>query len=54
MTPIEAEGQPFDPNLHEAVGQTPSADAPEGAVAQVVQTGYEEGDKLLRPRVCCE
>lgn len=49
VTPIEAKGQPFDPNLHEAVGQMPSAEAPEGAVAEVVQTGYEEGDKLLRP-----
>lgn len=49
VTPIEAKGQPFDPNLHEAVGQIPSEEAPEGAVAEVVQTGYEEGDKLLRP-----
>lgn len=49
VTPIEAQGQPFDPNLHEAVGQIQEGDLPSGAVAQVVQTGYMEGDKLLRP-----
>ena len=49
VTPIEAQGQPFDPNLHEAVGQTQEGDLPSGAVAQVVQTGYMDGDRLLRP-----
>ncbi len=46
---IAAQGQPFDPNLHEAVGQIQSDDVDAGTVAQVVQTGYIEGDKLLRP-----
>ena len=41
--------QPFDPNLHEAVGQLSTGDMPSGNVAHVVQTGYMEGDKLLRP-----
>jgi molecular chaperone GrpE len=49
VTPIEAQGQPFDPNLHEAVGQVATGDVPSGHVAQVVQSGYMEGDKLLRP-----
>jgi molecular chaperone GrpE len=49
VTPVEAKGQPFDPNVHEAVGQIAAADVPEGAVAEVVQTGYEEGERLLRP-----
>ncbi len=49
VTPIEAQGQPFDPNLHEAVGQIQEGDLPSGAVAQVIQIGYMEGDKLLRP-----
>ena len=55
VTPIAALGQPFDPNLHEAVGQmqdtsVPSVSSiPSGHVAQVVQTGYVEGGKLLRP-----
>lgn len=49
VTPIEALGQPFDPNVHEAVGQVAEGDMPGGYVAQVVQTGYMDGDKLLRP-----
>ena len=49
VTSIDALGQPFDPTLHEAVGQVSVEDAPHGAVAQVVQTGYQEGDRLLRP-----
>jgi molecular chaperone GrpE len=49
VTPIEAYGEPFDPNLHEAVGQLSTGEMPSGNVAQVVQTGYMEGDRLLRP-----
>jgi len=49
VTPIEALGEPFDPNLHEAVGQIAEGDMPSGTVAKVVQSGYMEGDKLLRP-----
>lgn len=49
VTPIDALGQPFDPTLHEAIGQAVVAGVPHGAVAQVVQTGYLEGEKLLRP-----
>ena len=49
VTPIAALGQPFDPTLHEAVGQVQEGDLPSGSVAQVVQTGYVDGDKLLRP-----
>jgi molecular chaperone GrpE len=49
VEPIDAQGQPFDPNLHEAVGQVHDQATAAGAVAQVVQTGYREGEKLLRP-----
>jgi len=48
VEPIAAAGQPFDPNLHEAVGRVES-DAPADHIAEVVQTGYISGDKLLRP-----
>ncbi len=48
VTPIEAMGQPFDPNLHEAISQQES-DAPAGTVVQVLQRGYKTGDRLLRP-----
>lgn len=49
VAPIDAKGQPFDPNLHEALGKVADGDVPSGHIAQVVQTGYLEGDKLLRP-----
>jgi len=48
VTAIEAAGQPFDPNLHEAISQQDS-DQPPGTVVQVLQRGYKSGDRLLRP-----
>jgi len=48
---IQAQGQPFDPAWHEAVGTVPhqSAGAEPDAVVEVVQPGYRLGDRLLRP-----
>ncbi len=46
---IEAEGQPFDPNLHEAVVHEESADHPEGHVTAILRQGYKLGDRVLRP-----
>jgi molecular chaperone GrpE len=48
VEPIEAVGQPFDPNLHEALGQEPSADVPEGVVTRQMRRGYKLKDRLLR------
>jgi molecular chaperone GrpE len=48
VTPIEAMGQPFTPDLHEAVA-TIAADAEAGAVVEELEPGYRLGDKLLRP-----
>src|SRR5262245_61741068 len=48
VTAIDAMGQPFDPNLHEAISQQES-DQPAGTVVQVLQRGYKAGDRLLRP-----
>jgi molecular chaperone GrpE len=42
-------GQPFDPNLQEALSQQPSADVAEGSVITVVRTGYTLNGRLLRP-----
>lgn len=42
-------GQAFDPNLHEAISQQPSADVAEGSVATVVRTGFTLNGRLLRP-----
>ena len=49
MEQIEAEGKEFDPNLHEAVMQTPSNEHPEHTIIQELQKGYKLGDKVLRP-----
>ena len=46
---IEAEGKPFDPNLHEAVGQESSDTVPEGAVIRQLRKGYKLRDRLIRP-----
>jgi molecular chaperone GrpE len=48
VTAVDAMGQPFDPNLHEAISQQES-DQPAGTVVQVLQRGYKAGDRLLRP-----
>lgn len=49
VTPVDAAGQPFDPNVHEAISQLETDDAPPGTVVQVLQRGYRLGDRLLRP-----
>lgn len=49
VEPIDAMEKPFDPMLHEAVGQTEHDSIPADHVATVLQTGYRDGEKLLRP-----
>jgi molecular chaperone GrpE len=51
VTPIEAKGQPFDPRVHEAISQAPSADAAPGTVLHELQKGYRMGERLLRAAV---
>lgn len=46
---VDALGKPFDPAVHEALSQEPSADRPEGAVTKVLRTGWFLHDRLLRP-----
>lgn len=46
---IEAKGEEFDPNLHEAVMQTPTNDYPANTIIDELQTGYKLFDKVLRP-----
>lgn len=46
---IEAQGQEFNPNFHEAVMQTPTSEHPEHHVIMELQKGYKLGDKVLRP-----
>jgi len=46
---IDAEGAVFDPNLHDAVAQEASEEAPEGTVLKQVRKGYKLRDRLIRP-----
>jgi len=46
---IQAEGTPFDPNLHQAVMQVPSKDLPVSTVVQVLENGYTLHDRVIRP-----
>lgn len=47
--PIEAEGKPFDPNVHEALAQQPSDEVPPGTVVHVHRSGYSMHDRVVRP-----
>ena len=51
VTPIEAQGKPFDPVFHEAVMQTASDEHTEETVLAEFQRGYVIGDKVLRHAV---
>jgi molecular chaperone GrpE len=54
---IESLGQPFNPALHLAITQQPSADLPSGTIVQEVHPGYKMNDRVLRPAmvvVSCE
>jgi molecular chaperone GrpE len=46
---IDATGQKFDPNLHEAIAHEPSQEFPEGVVIRQTRRGYRMKDRLLRP-----
>ena len=48
LKPIEAEGNKFDPNLHEAIAHEPNV-SPEGTVVRQARRGYRLKDRLLRP-----
>ncbi len=49
VKPIEAVGNEFDPNLHQAVAQVESADGRDNVVVEEVQRGYLLEGRLLRP-----
>ncbi len=46
---IEAEGQTFDPNFHQAVMRVEDSDAPDGTITQVLQKGYQAKGRVIRP-----
>jgi molecular chaperone GrpE len=46
---IEAVGKPFDAGMHQAIAQVEKADVPANTVVQVVQQGYMQNERVLRP-----
>ena len=49
ITRLQTVGQPFYPELHEAVGSVKTDEFEPGTIADEVQAGYRWGDELLRP-----
>jgi len=49
VIPIDATGQTFDPNLHEAIAHEHNPKIPEGKVIRQVRKGFKLKDRLLRP-----
>jgi len=49
VTPIPAEGEEFDPRLHEALGTVERHDLPDHHIAEEIRRGYKLRDRLLRP-----
>jgi molecular chaperone GrpE len=49
LTEIEPHGEPFNPQLHEAMAMQPSAEHVPNSILQVVQKGYQLNGRLLRP-----
>jgi molecular chaperone GrpE len=49
ITRIDAAGKHFDPNLHQAVMQQPAPDSEPGTVLQVLEQGFMNHDRVLRP-----
>lgn len=49
LTPIEAVGQLFDPQKHEAVMRVEDSEQPEGTIVEEFQKGYAVGSKVIRP-----
>jgi molecular chaperone GrpE len=49
VTPIDALDKSFDPNLHQAVMQQEAVGKPTNTVVQVLEQGYLNNDRVLRP-----
>jgi len=49
IEPYSPDGEPFDPQFHEAVAQQPIEGAAPGTVVEVYQRGYRRGESVLRP-----
>jgi molecular chaperone GrpE len=51
VEPIQAEGEIFDPNLHEAISYEETDNHQDGQVIEVIKQGYKLGDRILRHAV---
>ena len=49
VAPIEAEGKPFDPHLHEALSREETTEVADGIIVSELRRGYMFNDSLLRP-----
>lgn len=49
IKPIDTADTKFDPNLHQAIAEVPGEGKPAGMIVDVVQMGYQIGERLLRP-----
>jgi molecular chaperone GrpE len=49
VTKLTPEGEKFDPNFHQAMYEAPNESLPAGMVADVVQSGWKIGERVLRP-----
>ena len=49
VTKFTPTGEKFDPNVHQAMYEVENREQPPGHVAQVIQSGYMLGDRVLRP-----
>ena len=49
VAPIDAEGKPFDPHLHEALSREETSEVAEGTIVGELRRGYMFGNNLLRP-----
>jgi molecular chaperone GrpE len=49
VTPVETEGHPFDPRVHEALESVERPDLPDHQVIDEIRRGYRIKDRLLRP-----
>lgn len=48
VSPMRVEGQPFDPNFHDAIMREPTEEHPEGTVIEELRRGYLLGEMVLR------
>ena len=49
VTRIKAQGEPFDPDMHEAIATDETHELPEGTVTGEIEAGYKMADRVIRP-----